>query len=81
VSAEETNSISVDAPLGQLERALTDQYLRARGYDAARLDALPEPERETLLKQAALHASGRLTEIEARSQFLHEVHEELPGVH
>lgn len=68
------------APLGELERALIDQFLRTRGVDPARLDALPERDREALLKEAGLYASAKLTEIECRSHFLDDIHVSVPGV-
>lgn len=67
-------------PLGELERALIDQFVRARGYDPAKIDGLAEHEREALLKEAALYASGRLTEIESRSHFLDEMQADVPGI-
>jgi hypothetical protein len=69
---------AVEAPLGQLERALIDEFLRTRGYDPHKLTELPEQEREALLKQASLYASSRLTEVESRSHFVHEMHDIVP---
>jgi dienelactone hydrolase len=60
-------------PLGQLERALIDEFVRQRGYDPDRLAALPADEREALLKQASLHASSRMAEVESRSHYIDEV--------
>jgi hypothetical protein len=62
-------------PLAALERALIVEYVRARGYDPLHLSDLEEVERETLLKEASVYASSRLTEIESRSHFLDEIHE------
>ena len=62
-------------PLAALERALIQEYVRARGYDPLRLSDLDEVERETLLKEASVYASSRLTEIESRSHFLDEIRE------
>ncbi len=63
----------VEASLNRLEQALIDEYLRARGCDAARLDALPPSERAAVLGDASTYASTKLTEIESRSRFLHEL--------
>lgn len=63
------------APLADLERALIDTFLHARGYDTGTLAALPAPERDALLREASLHASTKLAEIEARSHYLDELHE------
>jgi hypothetical protein len=81
MSAEQAATTPLRAPLGQLELALIDQFVRARGYDPLKLDELPEHERETLLKEASLHASAKLAEIESRSHFLDEIHDGIPGVH
>lgn len=61
-------------PEGQLERALIDEFLRARGYDSASLDTLPVDERTRLLQEASVFAGARLTEIEARARYVHELH-------
>lgn len=69
----------MQAPFGDLERALIDEYLRARGYDPLELDALPREEREQILKAAAIYASGKLVEVEARAHVLDEIHDRAPG--
>jgi hypothetical protein len=72
----------LEAPLGRLEQALIEEFVRARGHDPAHLAQLPEDLREQLLKDASLYASARLSEVESRSQFLHDVHGSgVPGVH
>jgi hypothetical protein len=53
-----------------LERALIDEFVRARGYDPRNLSGLPEHERETLLRDASIEASTRLAEVESRSHFM-----------
>ena len=65
--------------LGKLERALINDYLRARGYDPVKLADLPELERTKLLAEASVYASGKLVEVEARSHFLDEIHGGIPG--
>ena len=69
---------AMQPPHGQLERALIDEFVRQRGYDPQGLAGLPEQEREELLKQASVHASARLAEIESRSHYLDEVHHGQP---
>ena len=61
-------------PEGQLERALIHEFLRLRGHDATSMAALPAGERTRLLQEASVHACARLTEIEARAHFVHELH-------
>jgi hypothetical protein len=72
--------MAVEAPLGQLERALIEEFIRARGYDPARIRDLPASERDALLKGASVYASGRVTEVESRSHFVHDIHDGGPSV-
>jgi hypothetical protein len=76
----ELNVRPLQAPFGQLERSLIDEFLRARGYDPAGLDDLPDDERERLLTDASVYASGKLVEVEARSHFLDEMHRDSSGL-
>jgi hypothetical protein len=69
------DAVPMQQPLGQLERALIDEHLRLRGYDAARLAALSPGEREAVMKEASLYASSRLAEMESRAHFVHELHD------
>jgi len=69
-----------EALLGNLERALIDGYLGARGYHPVKLADLPELQRAKLLAEASVYASGKLVEIEARSHFLDEIHGGSPGI-
>ena len=71
---------SLEAPLGQLERSLIDEFIQARGYDPTALAGLPEHERETLLADASIYASGKLAEVEARSHFVDEIHDGTPSI-
>ncbi len=80
MSAERFETSPVEAPLGQLERALIDEFVRARGYDSLKLADLPEEQRKPLLTEASVYASARLTEIESRSHFLDEIHDGVPGL-
>ena len=60
----------------KLERALVDEFLVLRGYSRAALTELPEDARNLLLRQARMHASERLAEIEARAHYVNEIHRE-----
>ncbi|HYN10892.1 MAG TPA: hypothetical protein VES67_26150 [Vicinamibacterales bacterium] len=63
------------APLADLERALIDTFVHARGVDDQKLAELPEREREALLKEASVYASTKLAEVEMRAHYLHDIHE------
>lgn len=62
------------APLAELEHALIETFLHGRGVDAQALAVLPPAERAALLKEASIAVSAKLAEIEARSQYLHDLH-------
>jgi len=62
-------------PLNQFERTLIEEYIRQHGHDPDKLSDLSPDERERLLRDASIYASGRLVEVEARSHFLHEIHD------
>ena len=61
-------------PNADLERALIDEFIRARGHDPARLHDLPEDQRRFVEREASAHAAARLAEMEARAHYLHELH-------
>jgi hypothetical protein len=75
MSAESPEGRMLRAPLADLERALIDTFVHARGFDDQKLAALPERERETLLKEASMYASSKLAEVEMRAHYLHDIHE------
>jgi len=69
-----------EPPLARLEQSLIDEYLRLHGHDPAGLANLAEAERDALLRSASLYASCRLSEVETRSHYLHELHDAIGGV-
>jgi hypothetical protein len=69
-----------DAPLARLEQSLIDEYVRMHGHDPARLADLVAAERDALLRGASLYASCRLSEVETRSHYLHELHDAIGDV-
>ncbi len=73
--SDNTATRPVQPPLGQLERALIEEFVRTRGYDPSRLGELADQEREKLLSEASSYASAKLMEVEARSHFLEELHD------
>jgi hypothetical protein len=72
---DETRPHPLEPPFGDLERAFIDEFVRARGYDPAALASLPEGQRQKLLADASVYASGKLMEMESRSHFIDEMHE------
>jgi hypothetical protein len=61
-----------------LERTLINEYLRTLGHDPERLRDRDDAEAHRLLAQASTYAAGRLTEVEARAHYVHDIHR-LPG--
>jgi hypothetical protein len=58
----------------QLERAFIEQYLADRGFTLHVLHTLPPEIARELMAGASTFASSRLAEVEARAQFVDEVH-------
>ncbi len=62
-------------PLSILEANLIDEYLRQRGHDAVVLRQRDDPEARALLREASVHASMKLTEVESRAHYVHDLHD------
>lgn len=54
--------------------ALISEYLERRGQTLHTLHLLPEAERHTLMRDASLYASSRLSEVESRAQYVDDLH-------
>jgi hypothetical protein len=76
----ETETRTLEVPLGRLEWSLIDEFVRARGYDPNQLVDLSEDDREKLLADACIYASMKLVEVEARSHFLDKIHDGTPRI-
>jgi hypothetical protein len=61
-----------------LERAFINDYVRGRGQDPVTLRDRDDPEAHLLRAEASTYAAGRLTEMEARAHYVHDLHR-LPG--
>jgi hypothetical protein len=61
-------------PMAELERHLIHAYLARAGHDFHELLARTDDEARRLLVDASRYASARLSEVEARSQYLHKLH-------
>lgn len=73
MTSERSDRVLED-PNAQLEIALIDEFLRARGLDRHELQDLPEAEATQLRKEASAYATARLTELESRAHFVQEIH-------
>lgn len=65
---------ALEDPQGKLERAFIDEFLRSHGYHDSKRGELSDLQIERLMKQATAYASGKLSEVEARARFVHEIH-------
>ena len=59
--------------LADLERHLIAAYLAGAGYDLDVLEARTDEEARQQLAEASRYASVRLSEIEARARYLHDL--------
>jgi hypothetical protein len=67
----------LEEPLAQLERQLISAYLAGAGHDLDALRERDDAEARKLLAEASRYASGKLSEVEARSHFVRELHGEV----
>ena len=74
MSVTEFDVRAMQDPEAALERALIDEFLGARGYNSHSVTTLPADQQKCLMEKASIYAAGRLTEVEARAHFVHELH-------
>ena len=72
--ALERNSPPLEEPLAKLELALIDEYLRTLGYDPVTVRNRSDAAARAALRDAAIYAATRLTEVESRAHYIHEIH-------
>ena len=63
-------------PLAELERQLINAYLAGAGHTLEGLLARGDDEAKRLIAEAARDASARLSEVQARSHYLRQLHGE-----
>ena len=69
-----TDTVPIEEPLAELERHLIAAYLAGAGHDLHDLRTRTDEAARNLLAEASRYASTRLSEIEARFQYLHTLH-------
>lgn len=69
-----TDTPSVGDPFARLELGLIHDYLTARGHDSEALRRRGDDEARRLLTEASTYAAARLTEIESRAHYVHDMH-------
>ena len=61
-------------PLAELERRIIDDYIRDHGHDPTALRAAGDAGARQVLVAASTYAATRLSEVEARSHYVRELH-------
>ena len=72
--AVERDTPPLEEPLAKLERALIEEFLRAQGHDPVALRARTDAAAKAALRDAAIYAATRLTEVESRAHYINEIH-------
>ena len=70
---DDTHSAPLHDALAEIERHLISAYVAGAGEDLSDLLARTDDPAKCLLAEASRYASARLTEIDARSHYLHEL--------
>jgi hypothetical protein len=65
----------LEEPQAQLELALIREFLEARGHDLEALRGRADDAARELLTQASIYAATKLTEVESRAHYIHDIHE------
>ena len=73
MSANETGRAPIVAPLSEVERQLLTAYVAGAGHDLHDLLQRDDEEAKALLTAASRYASEKLSEIESRWRYLHEL--------
>jgi hypothetical protein len=69
-----TDTVPIEEPLAELERHLIAAYVAGAGHDLHDLRTRTDEAARNLLAEASRYASTRLSEIEARFQYLQTLH-------
>ena len=71
---DRTDISPIEEPLAELERRLIDEFIRNLGHDPLALRTSADPAARKILIDAATYASIRLSEVEARSHYVRDLH-------
>ena len=74
MAVERTDVPPLEEPLAGLERRLIDEYIQRLGHDPAALRASMDAGARRILVDASTYAATRLSEVEARSHYVRELH-------
>ena len=62
-----------------LEKMLIEIYLKGKGYTLEGLKSLPDEEAKQLMREASIHASGKLAEVELKAHLMQVLHDAYIG--
>ena len=74
MAADRTDIPPSEEPLAELERRIIDEYIRGLGHDPDTLRTSNDPAARRVLIDASTYAATRLSEVEARSHYVRELH-------
>lgn len=74
MAIEQFDELAARSSYAALERAYIEEYLRSQRVSLAELHSLPEARRRALMRDASSYASMKLSEVEARSHLIEEMH-------
>ena len=74
MATDRTDVPPLEEPLAELERSIIDEYIRTLGHNPEALRASIDPGARRILVDASTYAATRLTEVEARSHYVRELH-------
>ena len=72
---QDTGDYKQTDPESTLERAFIAEYLERHGYTRDSLHDLPAAESAAVLRDASIYASAKLSEVEARAHYVHDIHD------
>jgi hypothetical protein len=76
MSNDTANPAPLHEPLAELELHLMSAYVAGAGHDYTDLVKRTDEDAKRLLAEASQYASTKLSEVEARSHYLHTLHGE-----
>lgn len=74
MATDRTDVPPLEEPLAELERRIIDEYVRRLGHDPEALRASMDAGARKILVDASTYAATRLSEVEARSHYVRELH-------
>ena len=74
MATDRTDVPPLEEPLAELERHIIDEYIRRLGHDPNVLRTSMDAGARRILVAASTYAATRLSEVEARSHYIRELH-------